>query len=135
MLDCRKEINLMCEALEKGWKWRDKIDDIQSDERRWDHLATECNIEKKRKDRLLGPHNLEIKKGMQRKDWEGAPFEMCGHLMRMCLWVIFCLSQTTFAESFCLKSHVLESRDFLLFDYLFLLLSLFCQQRHSWDGC
>lgn len=55
MLECGKEINMMCEVLGSGWKWREKIGDIQSDESRWDHLAIECNIEKKWK-----YHNLEI---------------------------------------------------------------------------
>lgn len=47
MLECGKEINVMCEILRSGWKWRDTIGDIRSDESRWDHLAIQYNIEKK----------------------------------------------------------------------------------------
>lgn len=61
MLDCRKEINLMCEALGKGQKWRDKIDDVQNDETRQNHLALFKVKKRSNENRPLGPHHLEIK--------------------------------------------------------------------------
>lgn len=112
MLDCRKVIHLMCEVLGRVWKWRDKIDDIQSDESRWAHLAVECNIEEKK----WKYHN-----------WEDPEKRM----RRSIPWDVLTLNEDVFTGDFSLilnhicwtlylKSHVLGCRAFLLlFDYFF----------------